>query len=199
MTSLSGEDALVEQPAIEWLQAAGWKYVHGRELPAEAPGAERRKWSDVVLIDRLREAVARINPHLARGRRAARVRDRDDRHFAGADREPPRLSRAADLRGADRLRGRRGRRAERPREARRLRTPDAQRATRGQPADDRRGREQPPAGHPAVRQRPTARAARVEGAREGRLRRRRRSIRSTTTPRRSPASTATWRSSASPI
>jgi type I restriction enzyme R subunit len=64
VTSLSGEDALAEQPALEWLRAAGWQYIHGRELAPVAPGAERSRWSQVVLVGRLREAVARLNPGL---------------------------------------------------------------------------------------------------------------------------------------
>ena len=56
--SPASEDALVEQPALEWLRDAGWALVHGAELAAEALGAERKIWSDVVLIGRLREAVA---------------------------------------------------------------------------------------------------------------------------------------------
>ncbi len=64
MTSSASEDALVEQPALEWLTDAGWTHVHGRDLPAQAPGAERKLWSDVVLVDRLHQAVARINPDL---------------------------------------------------------------------------------------------------------------------------------------
>jgi type I restriction enzyme R subunit len=65
VTSLSGEETLAEQPALEWLREAGWQLVHGRELAPGAPGGERKLWSDVVLIDRLREAVARINPKLS--------------------------------------------------------------------------------------------------------------------------------------
>ena len=65
MTGLpASEDALVEQPALEWLREAGWIHVPGADLAAEVPGAERKIWSDVVLIGRLREAVARINPEL---------------------------------------------------------------------------------------------------------------------------------------
>jgi type I restriction enzyme R subunit len=58
------EDSLVEQPALELLRDAGWEHVHGSELAAEEPGAERTRWSDVVLPDRLRSAVERINPQL---------------------------------------------------------------------------------------------------------------------------------------
>ncbi len=70
--SAASEDTLVEQPALAWLRGEGveatgnlaWEYVHGTELAPDAPARERKIWSDVVLIDRLRKAVARINPQL---------------------------------------------------------------------------------------------------------------------------------------
>jgi type I restriction enzyme R subunit len=67
----ASENALVEQPALAWLcrevaSAATWEHVHGPELAPDAPSAERKIWSDVVLIGRLKEAVARINPKLPR-------------------------------------------------------------------------------------------------------------------------------------
>jgi type I restriction enzyme, R subunit len=64
------EGQLVELPALQALcgepgrAGAGWTYVHGPELAPDAPTAERKLWSDVVLVDRLRAAVGRINPHL---------------------------------------------------------------------------------------------------------------------------------------
>ncbi len=58
------EDTLAERPALDGLSDAGWEHVHGSQLPAEEPGAERSRWSDVVLLGRLRRAVERINPHL---------------------------------------------------------------------------------------------------------------------------------------
>ncbi len=64
MTPGAGEYALVEQPALEWLADVGWTHVDGRDLPAEASAAERKLWSDVVLVDRLHRAVSRINPDL---------------------------------------------------------------------------------------------------------------------------------------
>ena len=60
----SSEDALVERPALDWLRQAGWVHVHGAELAPDTPAGEREIWSDVVLIGRLRHAVARINPQL---------------------------------------------------------------------------------------------------------------------------------------
>jgi type I restriction enzyme R subunit len=64
------EGQLVELPALQALcgepgrAGVGWTYVHGPELAPDAPAAERRLWSDVVLVDRFRAAVGRINPHL---------------------------------------------------------------------------------------------------------------------------------------
>lgn len=58
------EDSLAEQPALEKLGAVGWEHVHGKALGAEEGGAERSRWSDVVLLDRLRRAVERLNPQL---------------------------------------------------------------------------------------------------------------------------------------
>ncbi len=67
--SIGPEDTLVEQPAIGWLCAGAgpglrWQHVHGSDLAPDAPAVERKLWSDAVLVDRLRSAVARINPHL---------------------------------------------------------------------------------------------------------------------------------------
>jgi len=67
------EGQLVELPALKALcgwpghPGAGWTYVHGPELAPDAPAAERARWSDVVLVERLRRAVARINSHLPPG------------------------------------------------------------------------------------------------------------------------------------
>jgi type I restriction enzyme, R subunit len=64
------EGQLVELPALQALcgepgrAGAGWTYVHGRALAPDAPASERKLWSDVVLLERLRAAVARLNPHL---------------------------------------------------------------------------------------------------------------------------------------
>src|ERR1700684_468937 len=79
----SSEDALVEQPALAWLcgdsgrlaNDISWQYIHGTELAPDGPGRERKVWSDVVLVERLNEAVARINPKLPRDavRRACEI------------------------------------------------------------------------------------------------------------------------------
>lgn len=61
------EGQLVELPALELLcgyegrAPLGWTYVHGPELAPDGPTAERKLWSDVVLLQRLRDAVKRLN------------------------------------------------------------------------------------------------------------------------------------------
>jgi type I restriction enzyme R subunit len=70
LVDLGPEGQLVELPALKALcgepgrAGAGWTYVSGPELAPDTPGAERKLWSDVVLVDRLRAAVERINPQL---------------------------------------------------------------------------------------------------------------------------------------
>jgi type I restriction enzyme R subunit len=67
----SGPEAkYVELPTLTKLcgvagtPGVGWTYVHGPELAPDAPRHERKLWSDVVLLDRLRSSVARLNPEL---------------------------------------------------------------------------------------------------------------------------------------
>ena len=65
MPPIASEDTLAEQPALARLcDAHGWVHVHGADLAPDALGRERRLWSDVVLVERLRRAVRQINPHL---------------------------------------------------------------------------------------------------------------------------------------
>ena len=64
------EGSLVELPTLTRLCGAagtpglGWTYVHGRDLAPDAPAGERKLWSDIALIGRLRGAIARLNPEL---------------------------------------------------------------------------------------------------------------------------------------
>lgn len=58
------EDTYAEQPALEWLHDEGWTVLHGSIIAPDSPTAERTAWSDVVLVDRLRGAVAELNPKL---------------------------------------------------------------------------------------------------------------------------------------
>ena len=66
MSSLlsSPEDALVERPALAWLEQYGWDVAHGPDLAPDGASPERSTWRDVVLVDRLRGAVRALNPTL---------------------------------------------------------------------------------------------------------------------------------------
>ena len=62
MTTLTESD--VEQVALEWLASVGWKVAHGPDIAPDTPGAQRTDYGDVVLAQRLRDALAAMNPHL---------------------------------------------------------------------------------------------------------------------------------------
>src|SRR6056297_2152877 len=57
------EDA-IEQLAIERLVDLGYEYKHGPDIAHDGENPERSSYADVVLAERLRAAVARINPDL---------------------------------------------------------------------------------------------------------------------------------------
>jgi len=59
---------IIEQSAIEILQSQGWEYLHGSNFSPPEEGwsqtgvVERENFSQIVLINRLRTAIAKINP-----------------------------------------------------------------------------------------------------------------------------------------
>jgi len=57
------EDAY-ERQFIEWLKPLGWTYKSGYDLAPEGISPERESYADIILVERLFEAVARINPDL---------------------------------------------------------------------------------------------------------------------------------------
>jgi type I restriction enzyme, R subunit len=61
---IGGEDAYAERPALEWLAELGWEVGQGPDLGPGGGASERETWRDVVLIGRLRSAVAGLNPEL---------------------------------------------------------------------------------------------------------------------------------------
>ncbi|MFC3146451.1 type I restriction endonuclease subunit R [Piscinibacterium candidicorallinum] len=63
-SSAISEDDL-EQACLAWLGSLGWSIAHGPDISppdASTPGSERDTYRDVVLVHRLRSAVARLNP-----------------------------------------------------------------------------------------------------------------------------------------
>ena len=57
-------ESTVEQLTLEWLVRSGWSKAHGPKIAPDTLTAEREEYSDVILKDRLREALTRLNPNL---------------------------------------------------------------------------------------------------------------------------------------
>ena len=57
-------ESTVESAALSWLSDTGWDLAHGPDIAPGAPGAERADYGDVILAQRLRNALARLNPNL---------------------------------------------------------------------------------------------------------------------------------------
>lgn len=64
---------IIEESAIEILQTQGWEYANGKEISPEGLFCERENFSQVVLNNRLREAVAKINSHIPADAQAAAI------------------------------------------------------------------------------------------------------------------------------
>jgi len=54
----------IELYAIEELERLGFEYRYGIDISPEGGNPERKEFSDVLLIDRLRKAVAKLNPSI---------------------------------------------------------------------------------------------------------------------------------------
>jgi len=57
-------ESVVEDAALGWLEATGWRIAHGPDIAPDMPGAERADYGEVVLAQRLRDALGRLNPEL---------------------------------------------------------------------------------------------------------------------------------------
>jgi type I restriction enzyme R subunit len=57
-------ESVVEEAALAWLESAGWRIADGPAIAPDMPGAERADYDEVVLAQRLRDALARLNPAL---------------------------------------------------------------------------------------------------------------------------------------
>ena len=64
MNTQNFTESVVEQAALAWLESLGYAIQHGPAIAPGELGAERRDWDEVVLGERLRDALARLNPIL---------------------------------------------------------------------------------------------------------------------------------------
>jgi type I restriction enzyme R subunit len=55
-------ESVVEEATLDWFAELGYETRHGPEIAPDTPGAERTSYADVVLVDRLHSALARLNP-----------------------------------------------------------------------------------------------------------------------------------------
>ncbi len=62
MSSLT--ESVVEQAALAWLESLGYVVKHGADIAPGEMFAERQNYDQVVLEDRLRQALVRLNPDL---------------------------------------------------------------------------------------------------------------------------------------
>ncbi len=54
----------VELASLEWFSELGYTIAHGPAVGPGEPGAERNSFNEVVLIERLKGAIARLNPDI---------------------------------------------------------------------------------------------------------------------------------------
>jgi len=62
MTKITESD--IEKFAIELLEKHGYQYIYGPEIAPDSKGLERQTFDQVLLLDRLKRAVGRINPQV---------------------------------------------------------------------------------------------------------------------------------------
>ena len=62
MTTIN--ESVVEDATLAWLGDLGWQVAHGPDIAPDTPNAERADYDQVVLGQRLRDALAALNPGL---------------------------------------------------------------------------------------------------------------------------------------
>lgn len=67
MSDATVSEATVEAVALDWLRPLSWTCRHGPDIAPDTPTAERVDHREVVLADRLRSALGRLNPNLPSG------------------------------------------------------------------------------------------------------------------------------------
>jgi type I restriction enzyme, R subunit len=57
-------ESVVESAALAWLESLGWTVKHGPEIAPGELASERTEFGQVILTQRLQNALARLNPTL---------------------------------------------------------------------------------------------------------------------------------------
>jgi len=58
---MSLNESIIEDATLTWFGELGYAVGHGPHLAPDEPAAERDSFSEVVLVERLREAIRRLN------------------------------------------------------------------------------------------------------------------------------------------
>ena len=67
-------ESAIEEFAIELLEKQGYQYIYAPDIAPDSKTLERESFEDVVLVDRLQEAVGRINPDIPADARADAIK-----------------------------------------------------------------------------------------------------------------------------
>ena len=62
MTTNKITESAIEELAIELLEKQGYRYIYAPDIAPDCETPERDSFEDVLLLERLRRAVGRINP-----------------------------------------------------------------------------------------------------------------------------------------
>ena len=57
-------ESTVEDAALHWFEGMEYSILHGSDIAPGEPSAERTDFSEVVLANRLRSALSRLNPSI---------------------------------------------------------------------------------------------------------------------------------------
>ena len=57
-------ESTIEQAAIDWLKDLGYDYAFGPDIAFDGEHPERSDYQETLLLGRLQDAIARINPDL---------------------------------------------------------------------------------------------------------------------------------------
>ncbi|MEZ4672261.1 MAG: type I restriction endonuclease subunit R [Anaerolineae bacterium] len=75
MNKFKFSESIVEEATLEWLLQVGYTHVFGGDIAPDEPAAERTSYNEVLLVERLRVALDRINGHIPHSVRADVVDD----------------------------------------------------------------------------------------------------------------------------
>ena len=64
MSNIGVTESIIEQATLAWLESLDWHIAYGPDIAPDALGAEREDYSKIVLEQRLRNTLARLNPDL---------------------------------------------------------------------------------------------------------------------------------------